>query len=279
MVTGQNLHISSENDQTAPLPTAAKAFDLVASSFDSTYENEITARLRSKLYAIIQTLTPSPATVFDINCGTGIDAINLSRQGYRVYGTDISEQMIAAARSKLQSQNLRNVEFSVLSYASLSSITRAPADLVLSNFGGLNCTAELAPLVPGIASITRPGGYFVGVIMPRFSVWEFSAFALRFNWRQALRRFRSHADATGFLNANFPVYYHSPSTVIKAFSRSFAVKKIIGLNIISPNPQSSRFAATHPFLSQALNRLDGFIEEVPVFRSIGDHYIIILRRT
>lgn len=278
MINEDVLQRNSTEGPEAHAAGVSNAFDSIAATFDSTLENEITLRLRVKIYSLIETLVPLRSRLLDINCGTGIDGINLSMRGYRVSGIDISQKMIAAAKKKLDSENFKNVDFSVLSFDRLSSQTFPAADLVLSNFGGLNCTADLRSVISGIASVTKPGGFFVGVIMPPFSLWEFFAFGLRLDWSHAVRRFRDHADATGFKSASFPVYYHLPSTVARVFSPFFALKNIIGLNIMSPNPQSTRFATVNPHLTSMLNSLDELIERLPLFRSIGDHYIIILQK-
>jgi SAM-dependent methyltransferase len=267
-----------ENTSNVLSSPVAAAFDSIANVFDLTLENEVTVRLRKKLYAVIESLISPGSTILDINCGTGIDALYLGSKGFRVVGIDISHNMIAAARRKLHSVGLNNVNFSVCSYDRLSPEHFPAAELVFSNFGGLNCTSDLVSTANAIGSVTKPGGYIVGVLMPPFSLWEFLSFAFRLRWSQALRRLHDKAQATGFRGAEFPVYYHSPSYTRKSFSEQFEFRKLIGLSIVSPTPQSSGFISRFPFVSRILVDVDGMLEGLPLARSVGDHYVIVLQK-
>ncbi len=258
--------------------SVAEAFDRIAGTFDSNLENATTARLRMKLYSVIESLIQPGSTVLDVSCGTGIDALYLAKQGYRLCGIDISEKMIAATRLKFEDAGFDHVNFMVTSYDRLTPNNVPLADLVFSNFGGLNCTPDLKSAAEAIASVTKPGGYFIGVIMPPFSLWEALSYAARLQWRQTLRRVHDYAPATGFYGTIFPVYYYSPGTIVAAFSSHFDRRQLIGWSIISPSPQSTSFVKRHPMLANLLVGIDGLIETFPLLRSIGDHYLIILQK-
>lgn len=47
-----------------------------------------------------------PRTIADLGCGTGTIAIPLAQQGYKVYGVDLSEDMLAVAQDKSQGLSL-----------------------------------------------------------------------------------------------------------------------------------------------------------------------------
>jgi ubiquinone/menaquinone biosynthesis C-methylase UbiE len=278
MVQGQRPSVSVNSSNVTPHSIVARAFDGIAPIFDSTLENETTRRLRAKLYSVIDSLLKPASTILDITCGTGIDALHLARQGYQVFGTDISEQMIELARSKAEKEHAMNVKFRVASYDTLSPNVVPMADMVLSNFGGLNCTSDLASAARAIETVTNPGGNVVAVIMPPFSLWETVSYIARFEWRNASRRLRASAPSTGFIGTTFPVYYYTPQATTTAFSPYFERIQIVGLSIVSPTPQSTRFVNRHPTLARTLVAIDGCIETVPFFRSAGDHYIIVLKK-
>ncbi len=258
--------------------SVAQAFDSIAPVFDSTLENGTTRRLRAKIYSVVESLLQPGSTILDINCGTGIDALSFANHGFRVFGSDISEQMIKTARSKSKREKVKNVKFNVASFESISRDIVPTVDLVLSNFGGLNCTSNLAAAARAIASVTKPGGYFVAVIMPPFSLWESISYLARFEWRNATRRLHKSAPATGFLGKVFPVYYYTPRATTIAFSPYFERMQIVGLSIVSPTPQSTRFVNQHPRLTRTLVNIDGYIEAIPLIRAAGDHYMIVLKR-
>lgn len=270
--------------QTDVMPTrshlsdVAAAFDGIAGAFDENFENLITAELRRRLYSVVTSLVPGDSTIIDVNCGTGIDALFLAEHGYRVTGIDVSRTMIARARKKLASRRNLQATFIPGSFDDLPANHAEPVDLVMSNFGGINCSDNLGRTARAIGSVIKPGGYFVGVIMPRFSLWETVSFLLRLRWKDAARRMRGGSVATGFGEHSFRVQYYSPRDVRRSFGDGFNVKRISALSVVAPTPQSTGFARNHPRLVSLLFRLDNYLESIPVLRSIGDHYIIVLQK-
>lgn len=255
-----------------------EAFDTVAVHFDERFENEITRRIRNKMYALVDATVHPPASILDINCGTGIDAMAFAKEGFSVVGLDASPGMIQEARRKTSREPGARVAFSVGSFLHLSEHVRGPFDLAFSNFGGLNCTGDLAGVAREVSSVLRPGGYFVAVVMPPFSLWEFFSYALRGQRKNALRRMRRGTLATGFDGSFFTVSYHSPRTFVDACSPWFELQDLIGLSILSPTPQSTGFARTFPRFLRLLEWVDSKIDRLPLFRSSGDHFIAICRK-
>lgn len=255
-----------------------EAFDNVAGIFETQFENEITQRLRELTYGAIRSIIPSHASILDINCGTGIDAIALAREGFKVVGMDISPGMIEYARQTAAGQQIRNVEFYVSSFEDLSVTEDRKYDLVFSNFGGLNCVEKFDSIAMEIANVTQPGSYFVGVVMPPICLWEIVAGMARFDFKNAFRRLRCNTQATGFQGKTFTVFYHSPRTLTAAFRKWFTVERIYGLSIISPPPHATGFKQTFSRLSKFLEDLDMRIAFLPLFRSVGDHFVLVAKR-
>jgi ubiquinone/menaquinone biosynthesis C-methylase UbiE len=255
----------------------AAAFDSVAENFEVSFENEITWALRRKTYAIIESLIPSGGSILDINCGIGIDAVELALRGFRVTGVDVSSKMIEQARLRATTQRA-SVDFCQNSFEDLRSLAGNTFDLVLSNFGGLNCVERLDIVARQIAIATKKHGYFVGVVMPPFSLWEFASYLLRGDLQNSIRRVRGKAIATGFQSKTFTVCYHSSRNLVRAMGVCFHPVRIIGLNILSPTPQSMGFFNDYPRLTRFLQKVDSHIEEIPGLRQIGDHFVIILRK-
>ena len=256
----------------------AAAFDAVASTYDADFgANPIALRLRARIYGLIQELIPRGGNILDINCGTGTDAWFLSSLGYRVHGIDVSHGMIEIARRKAAGSS--GISFRVCSFEQLYDAIGQKFDLVLSNFGGMNCTADLGKVATQVAAATMPGGYFVAVVMPPFSLWETLSGLLRNRSDVAFRRLNGTASAVGFRPFRFEVTYYSPRSFSSSFLSKFALERIIGLNIASPPPSAHFFARKHPVLTSILERIDRVIGSIPLVRSLGDHFIVILRRS
>ncbi|MCI0705891.1 MAG: glycosyltransferase family 29 protein [Ignavibacteriae bacterium] len=256
----------------------AEAFDTVAESFETVLENDITRSIRQKVYTVIASLVPAGSTILDINCGIGIDAVELAQKGYGVVGTDISPQMIQQARLRVTKYSLQNVSFYETSFESLAPVHSKTIDLVMSNFGGLNCVPSLEKVAEQLTAITNPGSYFLAVVMPPFSLWEFLAGLLKLDFQFAVRRLKANVQATGFGNNTFTVSYFSPRTFAKAFDRGFEVVRIQGFNIISAPPHATSFVKHFPRLAKWLERVEQSIASLPLVRALGDHYMIVMRR-
>jgi hypothetical protein len=114
--------------------------------------------------------------------------------------------------------------------------------------------------------------------MPPFSLRESFSYAIRGKWKDAVRRLRFRARATGFNDRAFTVYYHSPHSLARVFRPSFDLKQITGISLLGPAPQSTSFVRRHPKLARRLESLDEIVGDLPIIRSMGDHYMIVLRR-
>jgi len=252
---------------------ARKAFDSIADTFDATFENDTTRRLRRALYSGIMRLVPSGSRVLDISCGSGIDAIALHEMGYRVSVADVSAEMVRVCSSKFRAHGVTCPAY-VCSMEDAGRTITDRFDLILSNFGAINCLPDLERLPVSIASLLRPGGTFLAVIMPRISPWEIISGLLRFRPGFAFRRFQRDTPATGFGPNHFPVTYFSERAIRMSFSPLFETMGIEGWNVFSPPPHAQTFVQRFPSLTGMLEALDDHLSTLPVFRTMGDHIVV-----
>jgi len=255
-----------------------EAFDAVAGIFDESFENAITRKIRERLYALISELLPTGAHVLDVNCGTGIDAIELARKGYKVKGADLSPGMILQAKEKAARGRVPAPDFRVASFDELLDVFDGPFGLILSNFGGLNCVPDLRPVAERVESLLAPRGVFLAVVMPRLSPWDSVAALSRGRLRSVFPRFRKNVEATGFLGKTFPVYYHSLSSLNKAFAETCHLEQAFGLSVITPPPHATTFLRRFPRLCSLLEATESQIASWPAVRSMGDHYVAVFRK-
>ena len=103
------------------------------------------------------TRLPSGADVLDCACGTGYNALALSRHGFIVSGSDASEAMLTEARRRLPEHvNLRRCTWSELPEAFAESF-----DAVVCTGNSLMHAGDehsMIAALTGISGVLRPGG-------------------------------------------------------------------------------------------------------------------------
>ncbi|MBM4390797.1 MAG: class I SAM-dependent methyltransferase [Deltaproteobacteria bacterium] len=209
---------------------------------------------RARIAAAAIAAVPPPARVLDVGCGDGADASVLVAAGYDVQGIDVSPKMVARARAR----GLR---------AELGDADRLPVetcDLVLANFGVVNCIASLDGLSRGAARALRPGGVAMLVTMCRHAPMESLSRVARGRWP----RRRGEAHVAG---QRVPVYYRDPGELVAAFSHAFDAERVEGLGVLVPPPDEGGAGAR-------LAGLDALVSRLPIARRLGDHALVVLRR-
>lgn len=263
----------------APLRTIADAFSDTAERYDAfAGGHPHLARIRGRVHGCIERFVAPGAALLELNCGTGTDAVHLARHGYRVHATDISEGMLARLRAKVEAARLDGlVSVQRCSFLHLDDVDGGPYDAVLSNLGGLNCTADLAPVADGLERVVRPGGVAVLVVMPRVCLWELAEVA-RGRWRLATRRLRRGGTVAHLEGRHFPVHYFTPRQVVRAFSGTFEPLSVEGLSVLTPTLETKNLAIRHPRAYATLAWLDDRLSPHRPFSAWGDFAIVVLRR-
>lgn len=98
-------------------------------------------------------------TVLDLGCGAGLDLYLYSQAagpGGKVYGLDISEEMIAKARRNIDILNVQNVEL-LCAAADQIPLPDNSVDIVTAN-GIYNLSPNKAAVMREAARVLRPGG-------------------------------------------------------------------------------------------------------------------------
>lgn len=258
--------------------TIAEAFSRTADRYDAFAEDHPhQTRMRRKVYTHLARHMPVGARILELNAGTGTDAVELARRGYRVHATDIAPGMLRRLRDKVDREGLRErVSVQECSFTELDRITGGPYDAVFSDLGGLNCVADLAPVVRSLAGVLRPGGVVTWVLMPPICLWEL-ALVFTGRVRLALRRLTPGGTRAHLEGLYFRVHYFSPRTARRAFGSDYRLLEIEGLSVITPTAESKNLAKRHPRLYGALAWLDDRLSRVPPWRGWGDFFIITLR--
>ncbi len=261
-----------------PFSTIAEAFSRTAEKYDAFALNHPhLTRMRNKVYAHVDRLLPAGARILELNAGSGVDAVELARRGYRVHATDIAPGMLQRLQDKVEQHGLGGqVTSQLCSFTELAQAQGAPFDAVFSDLGGLNCLPDLSPVIRDLPKVLRPGGLVTWVLMPPVCLWEMAE-VFRGNARLAFRRFSPAGARSHLEGLHFNVYYFTPRQVIDWFGPDYDRLALEGLSVITPTAESKNLAVRFPRLYGGLSWLDDRLSTRSPWWGWGDFFILSLR--
>jgi SAM-dependent methyltransferase len=263
----------------AQLLDTQRAFDSVAADYDGPRgNNELIQRMRCALWDAVGSELPAGARLLDLGCGTGIDAVEFARRGHAVVATDWSPQMVERSRARVAGTGLASrVTVAHLGIHQLDRLDDA-FDGIYSNFGPLNCVADLRAVAADCARLLKPGGRLVFSVMGRICPWELAHYALRGRFRRAGVRAARGATAVGMNRHTIWTCYYLPREFYRAFAGHFALRGYRALSLFMPPPYLVDYYRRHRAWCERLGRLDDRFGTLPLLRDMGDHFLIAMRR-
>ena len=262
-------------------------FDVMAETYDLDFTwSKIGALQRGKVRELILPFFEKGkknATILEMNCGTGEDAVWLASMGHRVVATDASEKMIEKTFEKKYRFGLRdnNLEIEQCSLQDLGVRYQGRKfDFIFSNFGGINCIRreEVNELAAKLSGLLAPGGRIALVVMSRFCLWESAYYFAQGKWKTAFRR--SQHQQTLLVGENSLRFYHySPLEIKKMFAPYFASIGCFPVGLLIPPSYLEQHFSTRPSLLNTLNRLENRLNRIQLFSRWADHYCILFKKT
>jgi ubiquinone/menaquinone biosynthesis C-methylase UbiE len=257
------------------------AFTKQSGLFDQTYQdNSIIAYKRKRVRTHILRYVRADGHLLELNSGTGDDALFFAKKGFGVHATDISDGMQAELRKKVVDNGEETrISQETCSFTRLNLLkNKGPYDLIYSNFAGLNCTAELGAVLGSFAGLLKDEGIVTLVVLPKFCLWE-TLLVFKGKFKTAFRRFFSAKGRDSHLEGiHFKCWYYQPSFIKKHLKADFEVLGIEGLCTIVPPSYIENFAEKYPRVYQVLLKLENRFKSSWPWRSIGDYYIISLKK-
>jgi SAM-dependent methyltransferase len=252
-----------------------KGFDSLAADYDQQFTSSpLGVLLRAAVHRRLDARFAAGDRLLEMACGTGEDAVHLGRRGVQVVATDASELMTERARGKVAAAGLaERIETRRLAIEDLASLS-GPFDGAFSDFGGLNCVADLAGLGRALGDLVRPGGAVLLCVMGPFVPWEWAGFLLRGEFGKAFRRLRRG----GVEWRGVTVRYPAPAALRRAFAPAFRPLRLSAVGALLPPTEWEPWAQNHPRLLAALARWERRLEAVPPLPWLSDHYLLELER-
>ncbi|RAN82940.1 SAM-dependent methyltransferase [Bacillus sp. SRB_336] len=269
---------SARLDDTQLLDTQ-HAFDSVAADYDGPRgNNELIQRMRLAMWDTVQGAIPASGRLLDLGCGTGIDAIEFVRRGYRVVATDWSPQMVERTRARAVVAGLQSRVTAVHMGVQQLDQLQGEFDGIYSNFGPLNCAPDLHAVAAECARLLRPGGRLVFSVMGRICPWELGHYTLRGRFRRAGVRAARGAIAVGMNRHTIWTYYYLPREFYRAFAGHFSLDNYRALSLFMPPPYLVDYYRRRRAWCERLGRLDDRLGGLPLLRDMGDHFLIAMRK-
>ena len=254
----------------------ASPFDALAADYDRQFTDSLLGGiLRRAVWRRLDAAFAPGMRVLELGCGTGEDAVHLGARGVQVLATDGSAAMVEAARRKAVKAGLAGlVEARRLSFERLGDLPEAGFDGAFSNFGAVNCAADLAALAADLARVLKPGAPVLLCVMGPLVPWEWLWFGLRGDLRSAFRRLRRG----GVLWRGLRVVYPSPRGLARLFRPGFRVTRRAAVGALVPLPAAEPWARRHRDLAARLDARERRWETAWPLPWLADHYLLELAR-
>jgi SAM-dependent methyltransferase len=219
--------------------------------------------------------------LLDLGCGPGTDDERLAQRGYRVTAIDWSPAMVAEAIRRVRDADAGDrVDVRQLGIHELDRLAPATFDAAWSNFGPLNCVPSLPDAARLIADRLRPGGVLVASVIGRLCPWEIALCLLRGDWPRLRIRFAKGLVPVPLGGRTVWMRYYTPRAFETIFrAAGFTRVSLRALGLFVPPPYAQGFADRHPSLLAQLHRLDDRAGAWPGLRGLGDHFLIVMRKT
>lgn len=261
------------------LENTIEAFDKASLIYDeSERDNPILRWMRRQVYEVCYKYFNKGDYLLELNCGTGIDALNLAMMNKnKIFATDASSGMIDILNEKLNAYNLP-VETGVYNFNEIGRLTLSNVfDGVLSNFGGLNCISEFSELSESLSHIKKDG-IFISVVMNKICPWEIIYYILKRKGKEAFRRFNKNGIMADLYGKKVLTYYYTPKKFAGHFKKHFNIVKIYSLGNFTPAPYMKRLYRDFTNFSTLMMMLDQSTHGRFPFNRIGDHFILVMKR-
>ncbi len=263
--------------------SVADAFDSASEEYDFTIRgNFINVWTREKSIKEVLKLTRPDDVLLEIGCGTGTEAIRISKRVRSVVATDISPKMIAILQRKIETRKLdgkvRALEMRATDIARIKDqLPNGTTRLAYSFNGALNCDPEIEKFPGELWKVMEPGGFFVCSVRNKFC-FEESLLQLIMLRLDDLTPRKKEPTMVSVGGMDIPAYYYYPGEFADFFRPHFEVRKIIALPAIVPPPYLNDYYVKFRSRLWLIEKADAALAGVFPFNRFGDQALFVFQR-
>ncbi len=259
------------------------AYDRIAPSYDAGIgKASVSHRAKQLALRTVKDLTPRGGLLLDIGCYTGIEALLLAQQGYRVVGVDLSPAMVQIAKAKAKKRRLQDqVNFEVLRASELNVLLErgyGPFDTAYSVYGTLNLEPRIEHFKSGVLALLRERGIFVCGLLNPTVLYELvvAPWLLKFHGYRKLAKTRVRTRV-GPGADTVETFLYTPEDFAALMEPEFSLTRVRGLHVFYPPPRGTH--GSHLWwIPRALDSLEVFVEERFPFSHLGFFTLLTFKR-
>jgi ubiquinone/menaquinone biosynthesis C-methylase UbiE len=262
----------------------ALPFDHLTNPYNSMFSRSAIGQLqRKRVWSYVETIIPqlNGFEMLELNYGSGEDAFLISEQGFNLIATDIGAEMMKVTEKK---SNQFSMQHAISShYVDLDTFNETlfdkKFDLIFSNFGGLNAVGpeSLKKLINKLPQILKPGGRFIGVVMPKFCAWETVFFLLRLQMKKAFRRSTSHEVISNHEGTDIRTWFYNPKQISNWSKEKFKLISCKPIGVALPSVYLERFFKLRKKWLLNLNGVEKKLGQSSLFSGMSDNFIVDLQ--
>jgi ubiquinone/menaquinone biosynthesis C-methylase UbiE len=264
-------------------PAYSSPFDNIAEQYDATFTSSTIGRLqRDSVWNELKKSFRPGHRILDIGCGTGVDARYLAERGVEVVACDSSSRMLSVAQRRIAGlpQSAASVRLHLLPAEEISNLRDGgPFDGAFSNFGAMNCVADIGEFASGLARLLKPGANVLLCFMGPVCVWETVWYLLHGKFAAAFRRFNPDGVAARLSGGSVVhVRYPSVSSIRNSFGPEFSLKSIRGIGVAVPPSYAGAWANRWLGVMRLAANADRILGRCPGIRMLADHVLLRFER-
>lgn len=265
------------------LKSVALAFDSAAEEYDFTIGNNfINTWIRKRSISELLRWTSSDHTLLEIGCGTGQEAIEISKHVKRIIATDISTKMIEILSLKLKYRKLEGKIIPIkIPAAEIYRVRELLPDLEINgcySFNGpLNCEPNIKAFAKHLWEILASPGYFICSIRNTICMSEEISHILSLQFKKlAPRRIQPIMVSVG--GTDIPAFYYPPHSFAKSFEPYFELKKLIGLPALLPPAYLNDYYIRFRQYTSILEKIEELLSCRFPFNLLGDQTLFVFQK-
>ncbi len=261
----------------------AAAFDSASEEYDFTISrNFINTWIRRRSIEVFRRYIRPEDILLEIGCGTGAEAVELTKYVSGIVATDISRRMIdllsMKVRAKLLTGRIIPLMLGATEISKVGSLIGDRKIRVAYSFnGGLNCEPRIGRFVEELHSLLEPSGYFVCSIRNTVCASEMLSHALVLQFDKATPRKRQPIMVS-VGGRDIPSTYFSPSRFVSFFKSRFIMKEMIGLPALLPPAYLNDYYLKLRTGMPLLEKLDLLLSGSFPFNRLGDQTLFVFQK-